>query len=143
MKHSRHSLIACLWVLLLALTCAAKSVKVPAGSKIYVTSESGIDSALLKAALAKMNVPVTLIADKDKADFILDRSALDKSLDSAFSDSLGDDSSILKENGNSETTIRLLKADTTEIVFLFAVGKRSKAEANIEACAKHLKDAVK
>jgi hypothetical protein len=143
MKHSRHSLIACLWVLLLALTCAAKSVKVPAGSKIYVTAESGIDSTLLKAALAKMNVPVTLIGDKDKADFILDLSALDNSLDSAFGDSLSTDSSILKENGNSQTTIRLVKADTMDLVFLFAAGKRSTAEANVEACAKHLKAAVK
>ena len=44
---------------------------VPAGSRIYVAPEGGFDTFLV-AALQKKKVPVTVVADKDKADFILE-----------------------------------------------------------------------
>ena len=39
--------------------------------------------------------------------------------------------------------LAVMMSGIATLVFLFAVGKRSTAEANVEACAKHLKAAVK
>ena len=134
-----------LLALALVLTCSLmpaggpEPVKVPAGSKIYVSPEGGFDT-FLTAALNKKKVPVTVVADKDKADFVLEASS--QSEKAGWARTI-----FLAQTGSSEeASVKLVNAKTSEVVFAYAVYKRNSVhgkQSSAEACAKHLKEIVK
>lgn len=59
-----------------ALLCAPVFAvsPVPFGSKVFITANDGFD-VFLTAALAKKGVPVTVVADKEKADYEIQATA--------------------------------------------------------------------
>jgi hypothetical protein len=127
-------------LLLIALTTsmAIEPAKVPAGSKIYVAPGDGFDT-FLAAAITKKKVPVTVVADKDKADFILEAASQSEKAGWARTVFMG------QSGSNEEASIRLLNAKTSEVVFAYAVHKRNSVhgkQSSAEACAKHLKEVV-
>jgi hypothetical protein len=125
--------------LLTTISFAATPVRVPAGSKIYVAPGDGFDT-FLTAALDKKKVPVTVVADKDKADFILEASSQSEKAGWARTIFLA------QTGSNEEASVRLTNAKTSEVVFAYAVHKRNSMhgkQSSAEACAKHLKEVVK
>ena len=136
------SMILCLALTLLSVSptfaAAPTGQRIPAGSKIYVAPGDGFDT-FLAAALNKKRVPVTVVADKEKADYILEASS--------ESDKPGWAKVIfLKQTGtNEEASIRIINVKTSEVVFAYAVNKRNSVhgkQSSAEACAKHLKEVV-
>jgi hypothetical protein len=129
-----------LWTLGLVSTCiAVEPARVLAGSKIFVEGDQGFD-VFLSAALNKKNVPVSVVADKSQADFILEASSQSEKSGWARTIFLG------QTGSNEEASIRLINVKTTEVVFAYAVNKRNSVhgkQSSAEACAKHLKDFVK
>jgi TolB-like protein len=135
------SRVASVLLLVLAASCCLFSAdamkKIPAGSKIFVDADKGFD-IYLDAALQKKNVPVKVMEDKDKADYILTGSSLHEDKNWASKIFLG-------HRDTSEATVKLVDAKSGELVWAYAVHKKNSVHGNqstAEACAKHLKDAI-
>lgn len=121
----------------LCLFSAETMKKIPAGSKVFVDAEKGFDT-YLAAALQKKNVPVTVVADKDKADYVLTGSSMHEDKNWASKIFLG-------HRDTTEATVKLIDLKSGEIVWAYAVHKKNSVRGNqstAEACAKHMKDAV-
>ncbi|HWQ55321.1 MAG TPA: hypothetical protein VN442_16665 [Bryobacteraceae bacterium] len=115
----------------------AQTKTIPAGSKIYVDAEQGFD-AYLTGALGKKKVPVTVVADKEKADYVLQ--GLSNHEEKGWASKI-----FLGHRDTSEATIKLVDIKSGEIVYAYAVHKKNSARASqstAEACAKHLKEAI-
>ncbi|HZS09510.1 MAG TPA: hypothetical protein VFD58_32065 [Blastocatellia bacterium] len=61
----------------LTITASAQDNKIPAGSKVYIEPMGGFES-YMAAALQQKNVPLVVVADKDKADFVIKGMAEEK-----------------------------------------------------------------
>lgn len=111
---------------------------IPAGSKLYVAPGGGFDT-FLAAALNKKQVPVTIVADKDKADYIVE--ATSESQKAGWAKVI-----FTGQTGSAEeASIRIINVKTSEVVFAYAVNKRNSVhgkQSSAEACAKHLKEVV-
>ncbi|MEN6532396.1 MAG: hypothetical protein ABFD89_01960 [Bryobacteraceae bacterium] len=129
---------AVLVMLVLATSYGMAQVKkIPAGSRIYVDAEKGFD-AYLTAALGKKKVPVTVVADRDKADYVLE--GLSSHEEKGWASKI-----FLGHRDTSEATIKLVNIKSGEVVYAYAVHKKNSARASqstAEACAKHLKEAI-
>jgi len=111
---------------------------IPAGSKIFVEADKGFD-VYLTAALQKKGVPVSVVDNKDAADYVLTGAALheDKSWASKV---------FLGHRDTSEATVKLISVKDSTVLWAYAVHKKNSARGNqstAEACAKHLKSIVK
>ena len=115
----------------------ASGKRIPAGSKIFVEAEAGFD-AYLAAALGKKKVPLTMVSEKENADYLLIGSSAHEEKGWASKIFLG-------HRDSSDATIKLVERKSGEIIYAYAVHKKNSARANqstAEACAKHLKEAV-
>ena len=129
--------------LLILLSCTlsfgATAVTIPAGSKIYVAPGDGFDT-FLAAALNKKKVAVTVVADKEKADYVLEASS--ESEKAGWAKVI-----FLAQTGSKEeASVRIINVKTSEVVFAYAVHKRNSVhgkQSTAEACAKHLKEVVR
>lgn len=141
MHHLRIPHLFLLLSLLAASTASAADpvgTRVPSGSKIFVEAEAGFD-AYLTAALTKKKVPVSVVADKSKADFILTGASSHE--EKSWSSKI-----FLGHRDTSEATIKLIDSKSTEVIWAYAVHKKNSArghQSTAEACAKHLKSIVK
>lgn len=124
------------------LTCAALAVagekKIPAGSKIFIVGDEGFDT-FLTAALNKKNVPVSVVADRAKADYEL--TGVSESEKAGWAKTI-----FLGQTGSKEeASVKLVDIKTSEIIFAYAVHKRNSVhgkQSSAEACAKHMKEAI-
>ncbi len=127
-------------MLMAVMTCAialGQGKSIPPGSKIYVEAEKGFDTYLI-AALDKKKVPLTVVSDKDKADFRLE--AMSSHEEKGFASKV-----FLGHRDSSDATMKLVNVKTSEVVYAYSVHKKNSARANqstAEACAKHLKEAM-
>ncbi|MDQ2746775.1 MAG: hypothetical protein M3T96_05895 [Acidobacteriota bacterium] len=71
MKFNRVFILAVLMLTFSALTYAqdSDSTKIPANSKIYINKMEGDFDTYVIAALQKKNIPLVIVADREKADF--------------------------------------------------------------------------
>jgi hypothetical protein len=119
------------------LTIAASGF---AGSRVYIQKNDGFEN-YLTAAMTKKNVPIQVVATKDKADYILE------STDQSFTESTG--SKIARclfaycagMNGTQSASVRLVKVSDGTVVWGYNVRKASARayQSTAEAVAKHLK----
>jgi hypothetical protein len=114
------------------------TVKVPSGSKIYVAPMGGFESYIV-AGIMKKKVPVSIVADRDKADFEIKGTAESQKAGWAKIMFTGNDST------NEEASINVTQIKTGAIVFAYSVHKgssvRGKQSAG-EAIGKHLNEAI-
>jgi len=129
-------------VLLSLMFCVAgtfaASPTIPAGSKIYVAPGDGFDT-FLTAALNQKKVNVVVVADKDKADYVLEATSQSEKAGWARTVFMG------QTGSNEEASVRLVNVKSSEVVFAYAVHKRNSVhgkQSTAESCAKYLKDAV-
>jgi co-chaperonin GroES (HSP10) len=127
-----------------ALLCSTLSFnslaagKVAPGSKIYVDAQDGFDT-YLTAALQKKHVPVTIVEDKEKADYVLSGVSEHQKPGWAKTLALG------QIHSDDQASVKLVDIKSGEVVFAYAVNKKNTVHGRqtvAEACAKHLKEAM-
>lgn len=114
------------------------AVKIPSGSKIYVAPMGGFESYVV-AGIMKKKVPVSIVADRDKADYEINGAAESQKPGWAKIVFLKSDST------NEEASINVTEIKTGAVVFAYSVHKgnsvRGKQSAG-EAIGKHLNEAI-
>ncbi len=107
------------------------------GSKLFIEPMDGFDT-YLSAAIIKKKVPVMIVDDRAKADFVV--------VGSSHVDKAGWAKTIfVSPNPHAEASISVKNAHTGDLVFAYNVDKAAAVRANqstAEACAKHLKEAI-
>jgi hypothetical protein len=92
----------------------------------------------LSAAMLKKKVPIVIVDDRTKADFVM--------VGSSHVDKAGWAKTIfISPNPHAEASISIKDAHTGNMVFAYNVDKSNAVRANqstAEACAKHLKEAI-
>jgi hypothetical protein len=140
------SIKQCSWMILffgLALYVpvqAQTKSSLQAGKKVFITEMPDDFDTYLRAAMAKKRVPLVVVESKDEADFeITGTSETHKA---------GKAKKILRLNWHSaeQASIAITDLLTGEVVFAYSVNKESSAHgkrSTAEACAKHIKKALK
>lgn len=111
--------------------------KIPTGAKVYVAPmAAGFDTYVI-AGLQNKKVPVTIVMDRDKADFEI--SGVAESEKAGWAKMLFQGSSASKE----QASVKLVNLKTGTVIFAYSVHKgnsvRGRQSAG-EACAKHIKE---
>jgi hypothetical protein len=113
------------------------SMHIAPGSKLFIEPMDGFDT-YLSAAILKKKVPVMVVDDRTKADFIVTGgSHVDKA---GWAKTI-----FISPNPHAEASIAIKDAHTGNLVFAYNVDKSNAVRANqstAEACAKHLKEAI-
>jgi hypothetical protein len=110
------------------------NLNLPAGSTVYIEPMDGFEN-YLTAAIQKKKVQVSVVADRDAADFIIKGSAEHEKAGwakVAFQRSIHSD---------DQASISVVNTRTSAIVFAYAVNKKNTLhgeQTTAEACAKHL-----
>src|SRR5437016_813035 len=114
------------------------SAKIPSGSKIYVAPMGGFESYVI-AGILKKKVPVTVVNDRDKAEYEIRGSAETEKAGWAKMLFLN------SQNSNEQASINVQEIKTGNIVFAYSVNKinsvHGKQSAG-EAIGKHLNEAI-
>ena len=112
---------------------------IPDGSKIFIAPMGGFET-YIKAAIDKKKVPVTIVEQRESADYELSGSAESQKASTAKKVIM------LDWRSKEEASIKLTDIKSSEVIFAYSVHKASSAhgkQSSAEACAKHLKEAVK
>ena len=111
--------------------------RIAPGSKLYIEPMDGFDT-YLSAAIMKKKVPVNIVDDQSKADFIVGGSShVDKA---SWAKTI-----FISPAPHAEASVSIKDAHSGNLVFAYNVDKSNAARANqstAEACAKHLKEAI-
>lgn len=111
---------------------------------LFIQADPNFATAL-SAAMIKKHVPVVVVEDKTKAEYILQSAAVDSKNESGagkiarclFADCIG-------MNGYSEVSVRLIEQGSSAVVWAYQVRKANSGPLGIqsmsEAIAKHLKN---
>lgn len=105
--------------------------RIPAGAKIFVSANSGFD-VYLAAALQKKNVPVSVVAGREVADYELYAVSSQHDVGRAKVVFLGE------AGPEVDASVELVDLKTGEVVFAYAVHKKSASrglQSPAEACA--------
>ena len=111
---------------------------IPVGSKIYIEAADGFDM-YLTAALQKKRVPVSVVDNKEKADYQLSGVSDHQKAGWAKTVFLG------QIHSDEQAGVKLVDIKTGEVVFAYAVNKKNSLHGRqtaAEACAKHMKESV-
>ena len=114
------------------------SVNLPAGSTVYIEPMNGFEN-YLAAALQKKKVQVTVVADRDAADFVVTGSSQHEKAGwakIAFQHDIHSD---------DQASISVVNRKTSAVVFAYAVNKKNTwhgDQTTAEACAKHLQSHI-
>lgn len=146
--------------------CFGQAEKINAGSTVYVAPMHGYESYVI-AALQKKRVPVTVILDRYKADYIIGGSINHKDfaqpsvvvsntnnvgttdtpasrVQSGFDAAARRNAAARLAAGETSASISVLDPKTTAIVFSYATAKggSKQMQRNAEDFAKHLKNFI-
>lgn len=111
---------------------------IPSGSKVFVESSDGFE-IYLAAAFQKKKVPLVIVGNRERADFILE--AQSKHEEKNWASKI-----FLNHRDTSEAAVRLIRASDGEVVWAYAVHKKNSVRAHqstAEACAKHIKEMIR
>jgi hypothetical protein len=137
---SALALVLCgLSAIALQAQTAALDKPIPKGARVYIAPVEGGFENFLAAGISKKQVPIVVVASREKADFEI--SGISESEKAGWAKMLLFGS----QQSREEAGIKVLNLKTDEVVFAYAVNKgnsfRGKQSA-AEACAKHLKEKV-
>jgi secreted trypsin-like serine protease len=109
-------------------------LNLPPGSKVYIEPMDGFEN-YLAAALQKKKVQLTLVANREAADFVITGTAQHEKAGwakVAFQGSIHSD---------DQASISVVNRETSGVVFAYAVNKKNTLhgeQTTAEACAKHI-----
>jgi hypothetical protein len=112
---------------------------IPSGSKVFVAPMGGFET-YVQAAFERKSVPLTVIEDREKAEFEISGTAESRPA------GLAKKVIMLDWHSTEEASIKVTNIKTNVVVFAYSVHKPSSAhgkQTSAEACAKHLKERVK
>jgi hypothetical protein len=139
--------------LLFALTVPtfAQTPRIPPNTTVYIEPMDGYET-YLAAAIAKKQVPLILVADKSKADYVITstmshRAASQPAVVINNSNGNGGNNGFPQAaaRGSTSASISVIDAHSSQIIFAYAVGKAgstNQVQSTAEACAKHLKEFI-
>jgi hypothetical protein len=112
---------------------------IPAGAKVYITPSDGFETNL-KAALEAKQVPLTVVDDKETADYEIVSHAETQKASTAKKIFMG------SWHSKEEASIQVNDLKSGDVVFAYAYHADNSAhgrKSSAESCAKHLKEKVK
>ncbi|HZP31876.1 MAG TPA: hypothetical protein VFB23_00840 [Candidatus Acidoferrales bacterium] len=130
----KFSAIAVLVLCFVGASYAQKPTTLPPGSTVYIEPMDGFEN-YLSAALMKKKVQLTVVADRDAADFVITGTAQHEKAGwakIAFQRNIHSD---------DQASISVINTKTSAVVFAYAVNKKNTwhgDQTTAEACAKHL-----
>ena len=110
------------------------STKIVPGATVYLEPMNGFEN-YLAAAFAKKKVRLVLVADKDKADYLISGVSEDKKAGWAKIVFMGN------LHSDADASITMIDTKTSAVVFAYAVNKKNTmhgSQTTAEAVAKHL-----
>lgn len=133
------ALCAPAFVSLSSTTCSAQvqGEKLTAGSKVFIEPMGGFET-YLAAALVKKKVPVLVVDDKSKADFIL--SGNSRTEEAGWAKTM-----FVSNRPHSTASISIKDIKNGVMLYAYNVDKSNAArgdQSTAEACAKHLKEFI-
>ncbi len=114
------------------------STKIPSGSKVYVAPMGGFENYVI-AGILKKKVPVTLVAQRDKAEYEIKGTAETEKAGWAKMLFMG------SQNTNEQASINVTEIKTGSVVFGYSVNKLNSVHGKQsagEAIGKHLNEAI-
>lgn len=151
-----NRLVICL-LLLSSVAAFAQTPHIKSGATVYVEPMDGYET-YLAAAIAKKQVPLVVVTDKAKADYIV-MSAVSQHASSQPAVVVNNTTNVNSNNyprvggfpkpetnfGSTSASISIVDAHSSQIVFAYSVGKNrntNQLQSTAEACAKHLKSFI-
>jgi hypothetical protein len=127
-----------------AVLCAtqaghAEDKMLPHNARVYIAAMPDGFDGFLKTAIAKKQVPLTVVEDRSQAAFEMTGHSETQKAGAAKK------AIMLNWHSNEEASIKVANLETGEIVFAYSVSKKSSAhgkKSTAEACAKHLKENI-
>jgi len=117
---------------------SVNATKIPSGSRIYVAPMGGFENYVI-AGILKKKVPVSIVSDRDKAEYEIRGAAETEKAGWAKMLFMG------SQNTNEQASINVQEIKSGSVVFAYSVNKlnsvRGKQSAG-EAIGKHLNEAV-
>jgi hypothetical protein len=137
-EHDMKVLLAvCLLFTLGASAQTPAGAHMERGGTIFITPMQGFET-YLTAAILKKKVPLVVVGDQTKADYILSgTSAVEKA---GWAKTI-----FVSPSPHAQASIQIKNSKTGAIVFAYSVDKNSAVRADqstAESCAKHMKDAI-
>jgi sugar/nucleoside kinase (ribokinase family) len=143
-----------LFLLAFSLTSFAQKPHIQSGATVYIVPSDGYET-YLAAAFEKKQVPVVIVTDKAKADYIITSTVSERAPSSpgvVINNNNGDNGAFAAgwnrgaaDHGRTSASINIADAKSSQIVFAYSVGKQantSQIQSAAEACAKHLKQFI-
>jgi len=117
-------------------TVFAQFPQLKSGSTVYIEPTGGYET-YLAAALAKKQVPLIVVVDKKKADYIIAISQQSPTQPLV----------VLNQNpwaGSTSMSISVIDAKSSQIVYSYTVSMRGndRTQSATESCAKHVKEFI-
>ena len=165
-RLSAFLLLAC------SALCLAQAPQIKSGATVYIEPMGGYET-YLAAAIAKKKVPLIVVADKSKADYLITSSVShhtpsqpavvvhntnvnnttvnstdvtnNNSGNDAFENGFQMAAARQAARGSTSASISVIDAQSSRIVFAYAVGKAgstNQIQSAAEACAKHLREFI-
>jgi len=106
------------------------------GAKVFIEPMNGFEN-YLEAEIQKKQVPITVVTDKDKADFILTGNNEHKGAGWAKMVFMGN------IHSDEQASISVISMKSSAVLFSYAVDKKNTLhgqQTSAEACAKHLRE---
>jgi hypothetical protein len=143
-------------LLAFAVPTVAQAPHIPPNATVYIEPMDGYET-YLAAAFAKKHVPLILVADKEKADYVI-RSNVSQKVPTAPAVVINNNVNNGQNNsashggypapgsfGRTSASISVIDARSSQIIFAYSVGKAAntnQVQSTAEACAKHLKEFI-
>lgn len=148
----------------------AQAPQIKSGATVYIEPMEGYET-YLAAAIAKKRVPLIVLADKSKAEYIITSSVshqtpsqpavvvnstninnndikdsnVNNGGNGAYADAVQRAEARRAARGATSASISVIDAHSSQIVFAYSVGKSANTnqiQSTAEACAKHLKEFI-
>jgi len=133
-------------LLFMASLCVAQQVQtpsastaIPKGAKVFIAPMDNDFNEVLKAAIVKKGVPVTIVASKELAEFEISGHSDTQKASTAKKVIMWD------WRSNEQASVQVANLQSGDVVFAYSVNKTSSAhgkKSTAEACAKHLKEKI-
>jgi hypothetical protein len=141
----------------------AQAPQISSGSTVYIEPMNGYET-YLAAALSKKNVPLLIVADRNKADFIIS-STVGQSRPSQPTTVINNTASVGNSGndawnqgwssgqqaaarraamGSTSVSVAVIDPRSSQVVFAYSAGKAGgkQLQRTAEDCAKHLKESI-
>ena len=127
-------------ILCFAICAFAQQNIIPPQSTIFIEPNEGFET-YLTAAFQKKHVPLAIVIDKSKADFVL-TSTIQRGDKPSWSQTIF----LGKTKANEDASIQIINLKTSAVAFAYSVHKynaKNGQQSAAEACAKHIGNFVK